>query len=539
MPKDDLDSYAVAAEPIDVAPRRFDARRTRKSVFEALLRARREAGGRRVAIIDGDGRTLSYTDLARAALALGRPIAKRTKRRDAVALLLPTGAPAAVAFFALSAYGRVPAMLNFTAGARALKAALRVGGVKKVITARRFIEAANLGDIEAALAEDAEILYLEDLRANLTLADKALAGARAALPALAPRSGRAKDLGVILFTSGTEGDPKGVALSHENLVANVEQIRQHIEIFKTDLLFNPLPTFHCFGLTVGLLTPLFAGVPAALHPTPLQSKTIAKRIAETRATFLIATDTFLAQYARAAGDKDLSTLRLAVCGAERVRDETRALIRRKFDLEVLEGYGATEAAPVIAANQAGAGNHPGSVGRLLPGIEARIVAEPGIPGAGRLYVRGPNVMKGYLRPDGTRRIDPLPDGWHDTGDIVSLDESSVVTIRGRLKRFAKVGGEMVSLAVVENCASTLWPENTHAAVAARDPRKGETIVLVTDYKHAERADLLAFAQNHGVPELAVPRRIKLVREIPVLGTGKIDYPGVSRMLAQDADDEAA
>jgi len=298
------------------------------------------------------------------------------------------------------------------------------------------------------------------------------------------------------------------------------------------VLFNPLPTFHCFGLTVGSLLPLFIGVKTVCHPSPLHVKEITKRVRLTKATILMATDTFISQYARASDEGDLASLRLAVCGAERVRDETRALLRRRCNMEILEGYGVTEAAPVVAANQPG-NNKLGTVGKLMAGMEYKLEPVEGIPNAGRLFVRGPNVMKGYLKPDQPGVLHPLADGWHDTGDVVAVDDEGFIAIRGRVKRFAKIGGEMVSLAVVENCASALWPDNMHAAVALPDDRKGEQIVLLTDAKGANRAEIVAWAQNHGVPELAVPRRVFIVDQVPVLGTGKTDYGTVGRVAREN------
>ena len=229
------------------------------------------------------------------------------------------------------------------------------------------------------------------------------------------------------------------------------------------------------------------------------------------------------------------TLRLAVCGAERLRDETRALMRQFGKTELLEGYGVTESSPVLAANQPGA-NRSGTVGHLMPGIETRVEPVEGINGAGRLFVRGPNIMLGYLKPESPGEIVPPEDGWHDTGDIVAFDEDGFIAIRGRLKRFAKIGGETVSLTVVENCASALWPDHAHAAIAVPDGRKGEQIVLVTTYPDANRAQLLTWMQHHGVPELAAPRRFMAVGEIPLMATGKTDYVAVKKMVAKMGDD---
>jgi acyl-[acyl-carrier-protein]-phospholipid O-acyltransferase/long-chain-fatty-acid--[acyl-carrier-protein] ligase len=279
------------------------------------------------------------------------------------------------------------------------------------------------------------------------------------------------------------------------------------------------------------LWPVLAGYPVVLHPSPLQAKIISKRIFETSATIILATDTFLNQYMRASEEGGMSSLRIAVCGAERVKDETRQAAERRFSFEVLEGYGVTEASPVVAVNQPG-DIRAGTVGKLLPGIEARVEPVEGLAEGGRLFIRGPNVMKGYLTPDEPGVVKPLADGWHDTGDVVAFDEDGYMSIRGRLKRFAKIGGEMISLAVVENCAAAVWPDHLHGAVALPDARKGEQIVLVTAKAGADRSLLQAWARSHGVPELAVPKKIVCVEEVPVLGTGKLDYVTIQRMAEE-------
>ena len=512
------------------SPRRvpFDPRVTRRSVFDALLEARREYGGATPAMVDGDERVLSYDELIRASLALGHALKQGSRAGDCVGVMLPTGVGAAVAFFALSAYGRVPTMLNFTSGAAGLRSALATARVKRIVTARRFIALAKLEELAAALG-DFELIYLEDVRARLGATDKLAAAAGNFAPRLIAARPSPDEPATILFTSGTEGEPKGVVLSHANLLANVAQVRAHIDLYRRDVLLNPLPVFHCFGLTVGMLLPLIAGVKVVFHPTPLQPKEIVRRIRAHGATILLSTDTFISQYARAGEPGELDTLRLAVCGAERLRDETRTFVRRKYGITLLEGYGVTEASPVVAANQVEA-NHPGTVGRLMAGMEARLEPVEGISGAGQLVVKGPNVMLGYLTPEAPGVIAPPEGGWYNTGDVVSIDAEGFIAIRGRRKRFAKIGGEIVSLGVVENIAAALWPDNAHAAIALPDGRKGEQIVLVTDAPEAGRMDMLAWAQNHGVSELAVPRRLIPVDAIPVLGTGKTDYVAIEKMV---------
>ena len=521
------------AQIIDPTPGDFKRieRRSRKTIFQGFLDACGRKGAKSLAAIDGDGKKFTYQEIARAAFALGGPIARMSEPGEKIGILLPTGVGAAISLFAVQSRGRIPAMLNFTAGVRNIKAAARAAEVTKVLTAHRFIEVGNLHGLIDDLKDDLDFRYLEDVREELKTIDKVRALLGPMIPSLLAAHPSPDSPGVILFTSGTEGDPKGVVLSHANILANIEQIAEHVEIAPTDIFFNPLPTFHCYGLTAGTLWPMIVGYPVVLHPSPLQTKIIPKRIFETGSTVMFATDTFLSQYMRASDEGGMSSLRLAVCGAERVRDETRSAAERKFSFEVLEGYGVTEGSPVLAANQPG-DIRAGTVGKMLPGIEIKIEPVEGLEGAGRLFVKGANIMKGYITSDAPGVIKPLEDGWHDTGDVVSFDKNNYMSIRGRMKRFAKIGGEMVSLGVVENCASAIWPDNMHAATILPDPRKGEQIILVTDRKDPDRAALLAWAQSHGVPEIAVPKKIVTVEEVPVLGTGKLDHVSVNA-LAKD------
>lgn len=507
-------------------------RRSRRAIFQAFLDHARKEKSNKVAVTDGDGRKLTVKDITQGSFALGGALARHTQKNERVGILLPTGAGAIIALFALLSRGRVPAMLNFTSGAKNLLAACKAAEVTKIVTAKKFVELGGLEKLIGELSATMEIINLENVREEIKPRDKALALLGPIFPTVLAANPNPEDAGVILFTSGTEGAPKGVVLSHRNIIANIEQISAHVELLPTDIFFNPLPTFHCYGLTAGALWPVLNGYPVVFHPSPLQTKIIPKRIFETGSTVLFATDTFLSQYMRASPDGGMSSLRIAVCGAERVRDETRQAAEKRFGFEVLEGYGVTEGSPVLAANQPG-DIRSGTVGQLLPGIEHRLEPVEGLEGAGRLFVRGLNIMKGYLSPENPGVITPPEDGWHDTGDIVSFDEAGYMSIRGRLKRFAKIGGEMVSLAVVENCASAVWPDNLHAAAIMPDAKKGEQVILVTDKADAPRALLLAWAQSHGVPEIAVPKKIVSVDEIPVLGTGKIDFLKV-KSIAEEA-----
>ena len=513
-------------------------RRSKRAIFQAYLDSARKHGANTVALTDGDGKKFTFKEITRAAFALGGALARKTSKQEKVGILLPTGAGAIIAFLALLSRERIPAMMNFTAGPRNILAACKAAQVSRIVTAKKFVELAGIENLIEELAANVDIIYLEDVKEELNWQDKFIAVAGPILPTILAATPHYDDTGVVLFTSGTEGTPKGVALSHRNIISNIEQISAHVHLLPTDIFFNPLPTFHCYGLTAGALWPILNGHPVVFHPSPLQTKIIPKRIFETGSTVLFATDTFISQYMRASEDGAMSSLRIAVCGAERVRDETRQAAEKRFGFEVLEGYGVTEASPVLAANQPG-DIRAGTVGQMLPGIEVRVDPVEGLENAGRLHVRGLNIMKGYLTPDEPGVIKPTPEGWHDTGDIVAIDDKGYVSIRGRLKRFAKIGGEMVSLAVVENCASAVWPDNLHAAAILPDPKKGEQIVLVTDRQDAPRGLLLAWAQSHGVAELAVPKKIVTVDEVPVLGTGKIDFLKVKTLAEEGLEALAA
>jgi acyl-[acyl-carrier-protein]-phospholipid O-acyltransferase/long-chain-fatty-acid--[acyl-carrier-protein] ligase len=384
------------------------------------------------------------------------------------------------------------------------------------------------------LARDVPLTYLEAVREKVGLGDKIGALIKGFFPKAFRSVGHPDEPGVILFTSGSFGAPKGAVLSHANIVANVEQVSAHVDFAPDWVFFNPLPMFHCYGLTGGTLLPLLIGRKVFLYPSPLHFKEIPQLIAECGANILFATDTFAYQYARSAKGDGLKCLKFCVLGAEKVKPETRELFERRFGVELLEGYGATEASPVIAVNQpntqAGGANVHGTVGRILPGMEIRLDDVTGISEGKKLVVRGPNVMRGYLLPDGG--MEELKDGWHDTGDVVAIDAEGFVTIVGRVKRFAKIGGEMVSLNAVEGFASAVWPEHRHAAVSLPDPRKGERVVLLSDAPDADSAKILEWAHKNGAPEIAVPKKVLKVAEIPVLGTGKTDYVTVQRMAEE-------
>ncbi|WP_185961190.1 acyl-[ACP]--phospholipid O-acyltransferase [Telmatospirillum sp. J64-1] len=502
-----------------------------RTLFEALLDARAIHGGKAVILDDINRKPVSYGRVIIGSLALGRKLIRQTRPGETVGLLLPNATATALSFCGLQAFGRVAAMLNFTAGPANILSACEAARIGTVVTSRRFIEQARLQSLAEALDKQVRIVWLEDIRDEIGLFSRLRAFAEAPFAGyIHRRFGRkAGDAAAVLFTSGSEGKPKGVVLSHANILANCQQLAARVDFSPSDLVFNALPVFHSFGLTGGLLLPLLSGVRSFLYPSPLHYRIVPEMVYDTNATIMFGTDTFLSGYARVANPYDFYSLRYIFAGAEKVRDETRKAWMEKFGLRILEGYGATETAPVIAVNTP-MHYKAGSVGRLLPAIECRLEKVPGIEEGGRLHVRGPNVMLGYLRAERPGELEPPAEGWYDTGDIVAIDDQGFLRILGRAKRFAKVAGEMVSLTRVEAELALLWPDAQHAVIALPDPRKGEQLVLLTTHAQASRAEIQNHFRKAGLAELWVPRQVQVIDRMPVLGTGKTDYVAAKAMV---------
>ena len=506
----------------------FRTTSTDRTVFQALLQAAEDHGRGRIAVEDPVSGPLSYRKLLMGAAILGDKLMRYAPEGRAVGLMLPNANGAVVTFFGLMSAGRVPAMINFTAGATNILAACRAAQVTTILTSRVFVEKGRLDHMVAAIAKEVAIVYLEDIRPTIGLLDK-LRGLMRAGAALVPR--KADDWAAILFTSGSEGTPKGVVLSHRNMLANAAQARARIDFGREDKVFNVLPVFHSFGLTVGMVLPLVSGVRLYLYPSPLHYRTVPELIYGVNATIMFGTDTFLAGYARSAHPYDFRSLRYILAGAEPVKESTRRVYLEKFGLRILEGYGVTETAPALALNTP-MFNKFGAVGRILPGMEARLDKVEGVEEGGRLVVRGPNVMLGYLKTERPGVLEPPPDGWHDTGDIVTIDPQGFVTIKGRAKRFAKVGGEMISLAAVEALAGDLWPQQPCAVVAVSDARKGERLILSTEKKDATRADFMTFAKQQHAADLMIPAEIMIFDKLPMLGSGKVDLISLAKLVGE-------
>jgi len=506
--------------------------RPHSDLFEAFTASVELFGKGRKIVEDTKQIEYTYSQILTMSLGLGRLLSRHTAPQENVGVLMPTAVPTLALIFGLSAMGRTPAMLNFTSGAEGLQSACDGALIKTIISSKAFIEQAKLESKLDAL-KNVRILYLEDLKPTMSLVDKLwLMGYAIHFPRAVTVQSDPASAAVILFTSGSEGLPKGVVLSHDAILANIAQIRAIIDFSTDDKVLNALPIFHSFGLTAGTLLPILGGIPLFMYPSPLHYRVIPEIAYDRSCTVLFGTNTFLNNYAKNAHPYDFYKMRYVVAGAEKLSDTVRNLWFEKFGIRIFEGYGATETAPVIAVNTQMA-FRSGTVGQLLPGIQHTLIPVSGIENGGVLHVKGANVMSGYLRSSNPGVLEKpssdAGDGWYDTGDIVSIDSDGFVRIEGRVKRFAKVAGEMISLESVEKLAHLSSPSHSHATSSHPDENRGETIVLFTTDIHLKRDLLQQTAREYGYPEIAVPRKIVAIDAIPVLGTGKTDYVTLKSM----------
>jgi len=465
-----------------------------------------------------------------------------------VGLLLPNVNAFPVVTLSLWQANKIPAILNYSTGPGVLMACAQLAGIKQIISSKVFLERLKL-DPKVFSAAGIELLFLEDVRPRIGAGQKFTTLLRQFFNVQPSTFNlQPSDTAVVLFTSGSEGNPKGVELTHRNILANIRQMLSVIDLQESDRFFNALPLFHSFGLTVGLLLPLVHRTFVFLYPSPLHYKVVPSAFYNLDCTALFGTNTFLSGYARKAHPYDFRSLRYLFAGAEKLQDSTAALWMQRFGARILEGYGATECSPCLSANTP-LRPKPGTAGHFLPGIEYRLEPVEGVGGnhetgkenllapaparTGRLFVKGPNIMKGYLNPEANEKFQSLA-GWYDTGDIVKVDEEGFVHILGRLKRFAKVSGEMVSLAAVEDALAGAFPQfglKFAVAVLARpDDEKGEKLIAVTNESKLTREQVRDAVHARGLSNLAVPREIKVVPEIPRLGTGKINLRELEKMM---------
>ncbi len=500
-------------------------------IIASVLESADNHGKKHIVADDINRKPMNYGTLFTRIVALSNALKGKLKGEN-VALLMPNSVANVVSFLALHQLGKTPAMLNFSAGSMNVNNACKTAQVKTVLTSKMFIKKAGLEDLIKDL-QDVEIVYLEDVAKTIGTVAKI----KALLVSKFPKTAFANALkiqadkpAVILFTSGSEGAPKGVVLSHKNILANIRQADAVIDFSNRDVILNVLPMFHSFGLTVGTILPLVSGVKTFLYPSPLHYNIIPEISYAIKATMLCGTDTFLTKYGNAAHPYDFFSMRYVIAGAEKLKESTSKLWADKFGIRILQGYGVTETSPLLSVNTP-IFSKLGTVGKIVPGVESELRPVEGIKEGGELWVKGANIMSGYLKLDKPGVLQPPKDGWYGTGDIIKIDEEGFVSILGRAKRFAKIAGEMVSLPLVEEFAHKLWPGVATAVIAVKDERKGEQLVLVLPDKEYTLAEFKTYVKANGLPEIATPRR-SVIAEIPLLGTGKTDYPKLQKIVEE-------
>ncbi len=504
-----------------------------RTLFSSFIYAMKIVGGSKKLLEDHNRHPISASQVFIKSMVLGRYFRKKIRERE-VGLLLPNSAASVVVFMALQAAGKLPCMLNFSTGERNIISCCRAVPVKTVYTSRQFAKAGFEKLISCMEENGIRIEYLEDMAGEIGMFGKIYGLLSRLFPETAYRylsrtASNSDEPAVVLFTSGSEGTPKGVVLSHRNIETNIVQLQSVLPFGVKDSIFNAMPMFHSFGLTAGTLLPVLSGIKVFMYPSPLHYKTIPILIYDTNSTAVFGTDTFLRGYGEYAHPYDMYSVKFAVAGGEKLSPETANLWYEKFGIRILEGYGATETAPVIAVNTC-MYSRRNTVGQPLPGIETRIEKIDGIDRGGRLWVRGGNVMLGYMRASAPGVLDKPENSWYDTGDIAEIDTEGFIRILGRAKRFAKIGGEMVSLSQVEEILRSNYTDTSLAVISVPDPKKGEQLVLFIAGLDVTRNEIREIIKKEGISELAVPKQIVKLDEIPLNGTGKVDYPKLAGSL---------
>ncbi len=514
----------------------FNTSHYQQTLFSALLEAKKIHGGKHTVAEDTERTPLSYNTIITRTIAIANALKKISTPNENIGVYLPNSTKTLNVVLGLQLYGRVPAMLNYSTGASGMSSACHTAKIKTVLTSRRFIELGKFEKDAKQLAESVNLIYLEDIAANISTIGKLTALMQAkTVNFWYPRLNVSPDSSaVVLFTSGSEGSPKGVVLSHSNILANHQQVLARIDFNPQDVVLNFLPMFHSFGFTVGTMLPIMKGMTSFFCPSPLHYSIIPEMAYEIGATVIFGTNTFLAAYGNKAHAYDFYSLRYVVAGAEKLNENTRQLWSDKFGIRIYEGYGATETSPVAAVNTP---MHfkKGTVGRLLPNMQYKLEHIPGIEDAGQLHLYGKNIMQGYLLAKNPGKLVPpksiYGEGWYDTGDIVNIDDEGYVSIRGRSKRFAKISGEMISLAAIEQHLISIWPDSEHLVVSIPDDRKGEQLVLLSTRPNLSNKEINK--NSSGFSSIALPKKFIHVEALPILAAGKINYAAATEIALKE------
>jgi acyl-[acyl-carrier-protein]-phospholipid O-acyltransferase/long-chain-fatty-acid--[acyl-carrier-protein] ligase len=510
---------------------------------------------RKFAMADSSGRELTYGRALTASLLLAGWVREHCASEEMVGLLLPPSSGGALANLGVTLAGKAPVNLNFTAGSEAMNSALQQCRIRTILTSRLLLA-------KLRMKETGGMVFLEDIVKQTSafarlraLSIARLAPARLVVAWCGGRNQTPDSLATVVFSSGSTGAPKGVMLSHYNIISNIDAVSQVFWIGPRDRIVGVLPFFHSLGFTVTIWLPLLAGCGVAYHPNPTDARAIGELIAKYKGTFLLSTPTFCASYARKCTRQEFQTLRFVLVGAEKLRESVAKAFVEAFGRELLEGYGTTEMSPVVAVNvpdfHAGqdtqTGNKPGTVGHPLPGVAVKVVNpatfEPLPPNQeGLLLVKGPNRMLGYLgQPE--RTGEALRDGWYVTGDIGAIDDEGFIRITDRLSRFSKIGGEMVPHLKVEEAIYRIIGDSPCCVTGIPDDQKGERLAVLYARPGITPGDLWRRLAETDLPPLWRPKResIFLVEALPALGTGKVDLRQVkatAQELARRALDGA-
>jgi acyl-[acyl-carrier-protein]-phospholipid O-acyltransferase/long-chain-fatty-acid--[acyl-carrier-protein] ligase len=539
----DTSAFQVRQAVMALSAEAFARRDASQRPLSHLLLDSARRNWRRFAMADSMGREMNFGEALIGALLFRRHVVKQCPGEQMIGVLLPPSAPAALLNFGISLAGRVPVNLNYTSSKQAFAVAVERAGLKTIFTTEKLLTRLGIEKLPG-------MVMIEEVAKSFTRGDKVVWAAIARLVptsllrrCLIPRDVKLDSLATVIFSSGSTGTPKGVMLSHRNIVSNLEGVQQTLTVNRHDCLLGILPFFHSFGFTIGLWLPAISGFGVAYHANPLEARKIGELCRKFHVTLIISTPTFMWEYVRRCDAEDFATLRVAIVGAEKMKPELGDAFRKKFHLDLLQGYGCTELSPVVTVENSGysgggekqIGAKRGTVGHPIPGVAVRIVdtetfATLGSGQPGMLLVKGPSVMMGYLgEPDKTRQV-LWEDGWYITGDVAQLDEDGFVQITDRLSRFSKIGGEMVSHVQVE--------EALHRALGSFEPRmvvtsisdeqKGERFVVLHTELGISVDELLKRMRDSGIPKLWVPRKENFfpVPALPFLGSGKLDLKQV-------------
>jgi acyl-[acyl-carrier-protein]-phospholipid O-acyltransferase/long-chain-fatty-acid--[acyl-carrier-protein] ligase len=491
--------------------------------------AKRFAG--KMALIDRTtGRNTTYGRALIGALILSSKFSKYEK--GFIGIMIPTSAGCALATVAALMSGRVPVMINYSTGAENnAKYAQKKCGFRTIITSKALLDKIGCPLIEG-------MVLIEDLMAGVTTADKLKAALMTKLPVglilNTVHKGSEDDTAVILFTSGSEKDPKAVQLTHRNISSNIENFGAYVNISDSDIILANLVFFHVFGLTVNLWVSFYYGMTMVTYANPLDFQTVSKIAREEKPTIMVGTPSFFWGYLQKSEPGDFRSLRIMVAGADKCPDALREGYIQKHGVTLLEGYGATETSPVISVNSHQY-NRPGSTGKVIPNVQVRIEnfetgEECKLREVGKILVKGDSVMKGYYA-DRELTDEVLTDGWYNTGDMGYFDEDGYLWHAGRFKRFAKVGGEMISLVKVENILEKYLPEGVQCCVVEIPDIKKGSFIVATVSAEVHKVEVLRKMMND-LPIIALPREFIVIKELPMMGTGKIDFRSVTAMVRE-------